>query len=53
MRIHIGIITARVSLPNLQTVDEQMRKKCDITYLPYSNTMELTNLYLEIGRAHV
>lgn len=47
MRIHIGIITARVSLKNIRAVDEQMRQKCDITYLPYSNTMELTNLYLE------
>lgn len=47
MRPSIGIIAARRSLANLQTVDEQMRRQCDITYLPYSTTMELTNLYLE------
>lgn len=47
MRIHIGIITARGSLQNIQEVDEPMREKCDITYLPYSTSVELTNLYLE------
>ena len=47
MRAHIGIITARGSLQNIQKVDKQMREKCDITYLPYYTTVELTNLYLE------
>lgn len=47
MKLHIGIVTAKKSLGNFQAVDEQMRQKCDITYLPYSTTMELTNLYLE------
>lgn len=47
MKYHIGIITARKSLRNLQNSDAQMRALCDITYLPYSTTMELTNLYLE------
>ena len=47
MKYHIGIITARKSLRNLQKSDAQMRELCDITYLPYSTTMELTNLYLE------
>lgn len=47
MRANIGIIAASGSLANLQTVDEQLRQRCDITYLPYSTTMELTNLYLE------
>lgn len=47
MRANIGIIAARGSLENLRIVDEQLRQRCDITYLPYSTTMELTNLYLE------
>ena len=47
MKSHIGIITASNSLKNFQKVDAQMREQCDITYLPYSTTMELTNLYLE------
>ena len=47
MKYHIGIITARKSLRNLQNSDALMRELCDITYLPYSTTMELTNLYLE------
>lgn len=47
MKIHIGIITARVSLRNLLQVDAEMRALCDITYLPYSDTVELINVYLE------
>lgn len=47
VRANIGIIAARGSLDNLRTVDEQLRQRCNITYLPYSTTMELTNLYLE------
>lgn len=47
MKTHIGVITARTSLRNFEAVDSQMRQKSDITFLPYSTTMELTNLYLE------
>ena len=47
MRVHIGIITARGSLQNIQQIDAEMREKCDITYLPYSTSLELVNLYLE------
>ena len=47
MKIRIGIITARLSLQNLLQVDAEMRELCDITYLPYSDTVELINVYLE------
>lgn len=47
MRTHIGIFTANESLKNILSVEEQMREQCDITYLPYSSTNELINLYLE------
>ena len=47
MKIRIGIITALKSLSAIQAVDQQMRQECDITYLPYSTAMELTNIYLD------
>ena len=47
MKAHIGIFTARESLRNLLLVEKEMRELCEITYLPYSSMMELTNLYLE------
>ena len=47
MKIRIGIITALKSLSAIQAVDQQMRQECDITYLPYSTTMELANIYLD------
>lgn len=47
MKTHIGIITSSMSLRNFQETDPQMREVCDITYLPYSSMMELTNLYME------
>ena len=47
MKPHIGIFTASESLRHLLAVESQMREHCEITYLPYSSTMELTNLYLE------
>ena len=47
MRMRVGIITASQSLKNLLLVEKEMREVCDITYLPYSSTADLTNLYLE------
>lgn len=47
MKTRIGIFTASESLRHLLRVEAQMRELCDITYLPYSSMMELTNLYLE------
>lgn len=47
MRVHIGIITAGQSLKNLLLIEDEMRKLCDITFLPYSSPVELINLYLE------
>lgn len=47
MRVHIGIITAGQSLKNLLLIEVEMRKLCDITFLPYSSPVELINLYLE------
>ena len=47
MKTHIGIFTANESMKNILSVEAQMRELCDITYLPYSSTVELINLYLE------
>ena len=47
MKIKIGIITAVKTMNAIYAADEQMRQLCDITYLPYSTTMELANIYLD------
>lgn len=45
MPISIGIITAMQSLDNIRSVDQEMRRHCKITYLPYSTMSELCYLY--------
>lgn len=47
MPISIGIITAQNSLENIRSVDQEMRKHCSITYLPYKTLSELKSLYLK------
>ena len=47
MKLKIGIITATKTMNAIYAADEQMRQICDITYLPYSTTMELANIYLD------
>lgn len=45
MPISIGIITASQSLDNLRSAEQEMRKHCKITYLPYHTLAELCSLY--------
>lgn len=45
MPISIGIITAIQSLENIRSVDREMRRRCSVTYLPYSTMSELGRLY--------
>ena len=47
MKLKIGIITATKTMNAIYAADQQMRQICDITYLPYSTTMELANIYLD------
>lgn len=47
MPISIGIITARQSLDNIRSVDQEIRRYCKVTYLPYSTMPELCSLYLK------
>ena len=47
MKLKIGIITATKTMNAIYAADEKMRQLCDITYLPYSTTMELANIYLD------
>lgn len=47
MKTRIGIITPPRAQINFQAVEEQMRQRSEIVYLPYSTTMELSGLYLE------
>lgn len=41
----IGIITSEYSLHNIMQVDMEMRRRCKITYLPYSSMEHLIALY--------
>ena len=43
----IGIITSEYSLHNIMQVDMEMRRRCKITYLPYSSMDHLVALYRE------
>lgn len=43
----IGIIAAERSLHNILQVDEEMRKHCNLTYLPYTSLEHLFYLYQE------
>ena len=47
MKTRIGIITAHKSMRNFHSTHDAMRSLCDITYLPYSTTAELSRIYLE------
>lgn len=44
---NIGIITSEYSLHNIMKIDIRMRKKCHISYLPYSSLEHLVFLYRE------
>lgn len=48
----IGIFTNELSLARILKLDQEIGKKNQITYLPYTSPQHLQFLY-EIGRAHV
>ena len=50
MPISIGIFTARQSLENIRTVDQEMRRRCTVTYFPYESMAELGKLYEKNSR---
>ena len=41
----VGIFATTKSLPNIMKIDQEMRKHCNITYLPYSSPDHLKYLY--------
>lgn len=41
----IGLITTEHSLRHILKIDEQMRKQCNVTYLPYSSPEHLEFIY--------
>ena len=43
----IGIITAEQTLHSIMQVEKEMRKRCKVTYLPYSSLEHLYEVYTE------
>ena len=52
MKKRVGIFTASESLKNLLLVQEDMSRRCEVSYHPYSSMAELTELYLEHAKKY-